>query len=237
MTKTLPLLALSLALSACASTGTPQAPGDAPPPAGAYMAVGTEPGWTLEITPERLNYAGDYGDTNIVVPNPGARASSGGERYVTPRLTVDVAHAACSDGMSDRRYRDTVTVTADGKTVKGCGGAILPPGELAGTHWTFVSIGGVAIAGDRPAELQFDGDRMSGSAGCNRFGGSYSVKDGMLTAGRLAATLMACPGPAMEQERGFFALMEAPVRVDFPADGTMVLTGRDGKTAVLKRAI
>ena len=230
-----PALTAAATLAGCAATGTGRA--TPAPPAEAYMALGTEPGWTLEITPARLAYNGDYGATRIAVANPGARPSFNGERYVTDRLTVDVTHSTCSDGMSDRRYRDTVTVTADGKTVKGCGGAILPPGELAGTHWTFVSIGGVAIAGDRPAELQFDGDRMSGSAGCNRFGGSYSVKDGMLTAGRLAATLMACPGPAMEQERGFFALMEAPVRVDFPADGTMVLTGRDGKTAVLKRAI
>ena len=233
MSRIFPLLALSVALSACAPATPPQTPA----PGAAYMALGTEPGWTLEITPERLNYAGDYGETVIRVANPGARPSVPGDRYVTDRLTVDVTHAECSDGMSDRRYRDTVTVTADGKTVKGCGGPILPPATLAGTSWTFVSIDGAPVAADRPTSLQFDADRMGGSAGCNRFGGSYSVKDGMLTAGRLAATLMACPGPAMEQERGFFALMEAPVRVDFPADGTMVLTGRDGKTAVLKRTI
>src|SRR3546814_4280104 len=113
------------------------------------MALGTEPGWTLEITPSRLNYDGDYGETKIRVPNPGAMPGPDGERYVTDRLKVDVARGECSDGMSDRRYRDTVTVTADGKTVKGCGGGILPPTELAGTNWTFVSIGGVPVAADR----------------------------------------------------------------------------------------
>src|SRR3546814_10168902 len=91
------------------------------------MALGTEPGWTREITPSRLNYDGDYGETKIMVPNPGAMPGPDGERYVTDRLKVDVARGECSDGMSDRRYRDTVTVTADGKTVKGCGGGILPP--------------------------------------------------------------------------------------------------------------
>jgi heat shock protein HslJ len=201
------------------------------------MALGTEPGWTLEITPGRLNYAGDYGETKIIVPNPGAKPSFNGERYVTPRLTVDVTHAACSDGMSDRRYADTVTVIADGKTVKGCGGAILPPDTLAGSNWTFVSIGGAAVTGDRPTSLQFDGERLSGSAGCNRFAGGYAVKDGVLTAGQLAATLMACPGPGMEQERAFFDLMSAPAEIDFPSDGTMVLTGKNGKTAILKRVI
>ncbi len=184
-----------------------------------------------------LNYDGDYGDTKIVVANPGARPSFNGERYVTPRLTVDITHAACSDGMSDRRYRDTVTLTAEGKTAKGCGGGVLPPAELAGTSWTFVSIGGVAVARDRPTSLAFEDAKLSGSAGCNRFSGSYDSKGGTLTAGPLMATEMACPGAGMTQENAFFALMQGPVRLSFPADGTLILTGAEGRTAVLKRVI
>ncbi len=230
-----PALTAAATLAGCAATGT--GPATPAPPTEAYMALGTEPGWTLEITPARLAYNGDYGATRIAVANPGARPSFNGERYVTDRLTVDVTHSACSDGMSDRRYRDTVTVTADGKTVKGCGGAILPAADLTGTRWTFVSIGGTPAAADRPADLAFDGERMSGSAGCNRFGGGYAVEDGVLTAGQLAATLMACPGAGMAQERAFFDLMKTPVRLSFPSDGTMVMTGENGQTAVLKRVI
>lgn len=233
MSKLLPLLAVGLSLAACVPAAQPP---QGPKPA-AYFALGTEPGWTLEITPERLNYNGDYGETKIAVPNPGARPSFNGERYVTDRLTVDVTHATCSDGMSDRRYHDTVTVTAAGKTVKGCGGGVLPPSELAGTSWTFVSIGGVAVAGERPTSLQFDGERLSGSAGCNRFSGSYRVEGSTLTAGPLMATKMACPGAGMTQESAFFALMRGPVSLAFPNDGTLEITGVDGQTAVLKRAI
>lgn len=92
MIKALPALALPFMLAACAPTADtpPQSPGDRP---AAYMAIGTEPGWTLEITPARLNYNGDYGETKIMVPNPGAQPSFNGERYVTPRLSVDVTHA------------------------------------------------------------------------------------------------------------------------------------------------
>ncbi len=231
-------LFLPLALSAAALAGCVPAaePPKGPKPA-AYFALGTEPGWTLEITPERLNYNGDYGETKIAVPNPGARPSFNGERYVTQRLTVDVTHGECSDGMSDRRYRDTVTVTADGKTVKGCGGGVLPPTELAGTSWTFVSIGGVPVAGERPTSLQFEGERLSGSAGCNRFSGSYKVEAGTLTVGPLMATKMACPGAGMAQESAFFALMRGPVTLAFPSDGTLEITGADGQRAILKRAI
>jgi heat shock protein HslJ len=236
MLRHMPLFALPLALTGCVPAAeAPQGPGT--PPAAAYFALGTEPGWTLEITPGMLNYDGDYGDTKIVVANPGARPSFNGERYVTPRLTVDITHAACSDGMSDRRYRDTVTLTAEGKTVKGCGGGVLPPAELAGTSWTFVSIGGVAVARDRPTSLAFEGAKLSGSAGCNRFSGGYDSKGGTLTAGPLMATEMACPGAGMTQENAFFALMQGPVRLSFPADGTLILTGAEGRTAVLKRVI
>src|SRR3546814_17231707 len=90
-----------------------------------------------------------------MVPNPGAMPGPDGERYVTDRLKVDVARGECSDGMSDRRYRDTVTVTADGQTVKGCGGGILPPTEIEGTTWTLVSIGGVPVADHRQTSVVF----------------------------------------------------------------------------------
>lgn len=225
-----------LALAACVPAAeAPQTPGT--PPAASYFALGTEPGWTLEITQGLLNYDGDYGDTKILVPNPGARPSFNGERYVTPRLTVDITHSECSDGMSDRRYRDKVTLTADGKTVQGCGGGILPPTGLAGTSWTFVSIGGVAVARNRPTSLVFEAGRLSGNAGCNRFSGSYKREGGTLTAGPLMATEMACPGVGMTQENAFFELMRAPVSLDFPRDSTLILTGAEGRTAVLRRAI
>lgn len=223
-----------LALAACAPATEvlPQGPGGQP---AAYMAIGTEPGWTLEITPARLNYNGDYGETRIMVPNPGARPAMNGRAYVTDRMSVVIKQAPCSDGMSDRRYSDTVRVVADGKTLQGCGGKILPPDTLAGSNWTFVSIGGVPVAKDRPTSLQFDGARLSGSAGCNRFSGSYSAAGDTLTAGPLMATEMACPG--MELEQVFFKLMATPVSLTFADDGTLSLTGEDGKTTVLKRAI
>lgn len=238
MIRYLPLAALApLLISGCVPTSDapPQSPGGTPS-AGAYFALGTEPGWTLEITPARLNYAGDYGETKINVANPGARPSFNGERYVTDRLSVDVTHSACNDGMSDRRYADSVTVTADGKTVKGCGGIVLPPSDLAGTRWTFVSIGGVDVARDRPTSLRLDGSSLNGSAGCNRISGPYTSDGKRLTAGPLVATRMACPGAGMAQEQAFMALMAKPVSLRFTPEGRMILVGEGGASAVLARA-
>ena len=35
-----------------------------------------------------------------------------GEIYQTPRINVNIVHAQCSDGMSDRTYPDKVQVTS-----------------------------------------------------------------------------------------------------------------------------
>ena len=234
MVRSLPLIAFSALAGCTPASETSQPPA---PPATTYMAIGTEPGWTLEITPERLNYAGGYGETKIAVPNPGAAPSLNGETYAGGRLAVVIKHVPCSDGMSDRRYADTVRVIADGKHVDGCGGKILPPDALAGSNWIFVSIGGVPVAADRPTSLRFDGAQLSGSAGCNRFSGPYTADGRTLATGPLIATKLACPGAAMTQEQAFFKLMTGPVTTEFPTNGTMEITGADGQTAVLKRAI
>lgn len=222
---------LALALTACATTAAPPATGDG----AAYMALGTEPFWSLEITSGRLAWHNADGQ-RIAVANPGARPSFNGERYVSPRLTVDITHSACSDGMSERRYRDTVLVEADGQHLRGCGGAILPPDDLNGTNWRIISIDGQPVAGDRPAQFRFADGSISGSAGCNRITGSYRVEARRLTVGQLAMTRMACAGPAMMQENRVADLLRAPVTIRFPADGRMILTADGGGTIVLDRA-
>ncbi len=101
-----------------------EAPPPAPPPP-SYKAVGTEPGWTLSVTPKTMTYEGDYGSVTIAEPTPSRFRPVQG-RYAGTRLQVTIASGPCNDGMSDRTYRDTVTVVADGRTVSGCGG-----GEVA----------------------------------------------------------------------------------------------------------
>ncbi|MES2903187.1 MAG: hypothetical protein V4696_03295 [Pseudomonadota bacterium] len=98
----------------------------APPatPTPSYKALGTEPGWTLTVTPTSMSYEGDYGATIIAEPSPPRFRPVAG-RYAGTRLVVTIAPGPCSDGMSDRTYRDTVTVSADGSIVSGCGGGVI----------------------------------------------------------------------------------------------------------------
>ena len=94
-------------------------------PALRYTAIGTEPGWALTVTPKTMQYEGEYGSVTIAEPTPPRFRPVAG-RYAGTRLQLTIAPGPCNDGMSDRTYRDTVSLVADGKTVSGCGGGTLP---------------------------------------------------------------------------------------------------------------
>jgi uncharacterized membrane protein len=88
-----------------------------------YEARGNEPGWHVLIDKARIEYTGSYGKKKIAVARPDPRPTFNGRRYESPRLTVDVTYSRCNDDMSGRGFEHQVTVTADGKTFRGCGGA------------------------------------------------------------------------------------------------------------------
>lgn len=98
----------------------------APPvaPTPSYKAVGTEPGWALTVTPKTMFYEGDYGAVTITEPTPPRFRPVPG-RYTGARLQLTITPGPCSDGMSDRTYRHTVNLVADGKPVSGCGGGTM----------------------------------------------------------------------------------------------------------------
>ena len=82
-------------------------------------------------------------------------------------------------------------------------------GELQGADWTPDEPGFAAPgSGSGPALRFLDGDRVSGSGGCNRFTGPASVAAGAVRIGPLASTRMACPGGAMEAEARFLSALE-----------------------------
>lgn len=118
-----PAYVMLAAAAACAYPAVTTPPGS---PAETYRALGQEPGWALQIANGQVDYTGDYGDTRIVVPRPDPRPIANGRRYETQRLTVQILHTRCNDVMSGHAYSDSVTVIADGTTVRGCGGQRRP---------------------------------------------------------------------------------------------------------------
>jgi uncharacterized membrane protein len=108
-------LAFALAMTAAAC-----APPPGPPPA-PYHGVGTEPFWSLLIDEHDITFVQPEAQP-VKQPTPEVISGFAGEIYQTPRINVNIVHAQCSDGMSDRVYPDKVQVTVDGKQFNGCGG-------------------------------------------------------------------------------------------------------------------
>lgn len=83
---------------------------------------------------------------------------------------------------------------------------------LVGTTWTLTTIAsGDAVSSvldgtEVTADFTADGT-VSGSAGCNRYSGSYMWTDDQLSFSALASTKMACADDVMAQEGAFLASM------------------------------
>lgn len=111
------------------------------------------------------------------------------------------------------------------------GHAQMPP--LAGTEW------GLDAAGAPDRFIRFGSDgRVSGSAGCNRFTGSYEHEGARLSFGPLATTRMMCAPDVMEAEEAFLSALSRvegiaaldPLALELAGEGgepLLTLTRRD----------
>lgn len=211
---------------------------NAQPRGDAYRAHGTEPFWSLTLDGATMRFE-TPGGRPVVVREPRPIVGFAGEIYRTARLDVNIVHSACTDGMSDKQYRDTVQVTADGRHYQGCGGAEIAapapaPSPLAG-EWRILSIAGRAPVRGAPATIRFERDRVNGNTGCNAFSGRYTIARGTLTAGPMITTKRACTRLTNDQERALLDLLGRKLSVREAPGGRRVLTAPGGRTLVLAR--
>ena len=199
-----------------------------------YKAVGTEPGWTLTVRPARMDYSGDYGQSNIAEPTPPDFHSAQGV-YRSGKLIVKISAGPCSDGMSDLTYRQTVQVIADGRTVSGCGGGTIAANMLAGTSWTVVAVNGRPAPTPDNYYVRFSDKQVSAKFGCNGIGGDYRINGDHLTVGNLIGTQMACGEPAMSLEREGATALRGNIRVE-KASGGLRLVSEAG-TIELRKSV
>jgi heat shock protein HslJ len=219
----------SIALFGCATTGIERIE----LAEDAYAARGTEPFWSLSIDPRVISFR-DADDHRVVEQTPRKTIDAAGERYAGARLKVAIVHGRCSDGMSDNVYPDQVQLSVDGRALSGCGGKAIAPGELAGTNWTVDSVGGTVVPGGAANFVRFTGDAISARFGCNTLNGRYAVSGITLSVGPLAATRMACPDMAAEQQAQ--RILAAPATLAFDGAERLRFGGPAG-VIVLKRVI
>ncbi len=94
-------------------------------------------------------------------------------------------------------------------------------GDLVGAMWLADAVGGQPPVAGTSVTAQFTADgAVSGSGGCNRYRGTYTVTGGEITiAEAIASTMMACEPEVMEQESAYFAALTAARTFAVSGDG------------------
>ena len=104
------------------------------------------------------------------------------------------------------------------------------PMTLAGTAWRVVSVAGRAPDPVARPTAVFGADQVTGSGGCNGFGGHYQYDPatGRIEMRELGMTLVGCDGPRSDFENAFFQALNQANLVMVDAQGLMALSGPGG---------
>jgi heat shock protein HslJ len=138
-----------------------------------------------------------------------------------------------SAGMTNR-HAALVLVALVSLVIAACGGAASPPPQpvpttLAGTAWRAVSVAGKSTVVGREPTIKFDTDRVTGSGGCNGFGGTYTFANGVLRFGEMPMTLMGCEDPVGSIETSFMQILTSVTSVSIDEGGQLLVEGAGGQ--------
>lgn len=97
--------------------------------------------------------------------------------------------------------------------------------QLTGTEWRRIDD---LDANPHGATLAIDGERASGSTGCNRWFGAAQITDDRLTFDSIGTTRMACADVQMATERNFLAILQRVARYRLDDEHTLVVMDSTG---------
>lgn len=105
-------------------------------------------------------------------------------------------------------------------------------GGLVNTSWSVVSIDGEATLADARPTLLFAPEGLSGTTGCNSYGGTFRTDGDRITIDVGAMTEMACDGPRGAQEARVLEALPAVTTWRQREDGALELGGGAAIVAV-----
>jgi heat shock protein HslJ len=110
----------------------------------------------------------------------------------------------------------------------GCGSG--GSSALRGTEWVLVLLAGQAPLAGTTTSVEFAGDQVSGSAGCNTYFGTWQASSSELTISDLANTEMWCADPegVMDQEQAFLATLRSVAGYRLAGERLEMLDAADG---------
>ena len=104
--------------------------------------------------------------------------------------------------------------------------------KLAGVDWVLAG-----QTGERTPYLRFDGGRVGGLGGCNRFGGRYAMDGDRLSFSPLMATRMACRPDIMKAEQAFLDMLGQVKAMKLDGERLELLDGAGKVLAVFDRRV
>jgi heat shock protein HslJ len=99
---------------------------------------------------------------------------------------------------------------------------------LTGTAWRALTVAGKAPVAGREPTIAFAADRVTGSGGCNGFGGPYHQTGRDIQFGDLAMTLMGCTEAIGSTEGTFMRILSTARTATVDGSGRLTIEGPDG---------
>jgi heat shock protein HslJ len=146
---------------------------------------------------------------------------------------VEFERDICRDIATGMPHPYTVSAQAGDEAFTGCGGDAET--LFADANWALALLGEEPLASDRELSIRFEDGRVSGSSGCNRFMGGYTLTGESLTLSEMASTQMACPDDAMAQELRILERLAEVTMFDLTDEGALVLRTGPGETITAYR--
>lgn len=141
--------------------------------------------------------------------------------------------AACgSDGSnSNGSGSDDGTTAPDGDT-----GAAPSAEDLDGRSFESTETSGYDLVEGSTITLRFADGSLGANAGCNSMSGAFTIEDGALSVGEMAATMMACDEALMAQDTWLGEFFAAGPQVALDGD-TLTLTSGDTVLTLTDREV
>jgi len=211
----------------------PAVMGDGDAPALPMRALGQEPGWILRLDEEQLTLDYQYGEHQFSAPTPERTTADGLTRYRAQQageeLLVEITREYCEDIMSGRPFPYRVELIINGEPLSGCGGDTRK--LLVGHEWQVTTINEQPLVDrEKPPTITFDRDgQVAGSAGCNRYSGTYEITGEGVSFGSMALTRKACEPEVMQQEAEMMAVLEGASNFRLDDSGALIIRGYRGQ--------
>lgn len=155
-----------------------------------------------------------------------------GTAYVIDVDVTEIADPPADASSLEYRLIEVISQTADADQAATIG--------LDATSWTLLGFADGQlfdrVAGGTEVTIAFDGDTVSGSGGCNQFGGPLVLDGATISLSETAFQEMGCEGPAGEQEVRFQKILWTATTAEITFDDRLILAPPTGLTLVFARS-